>query len=476
MKILFKTLISNFFTDYLNIVYLFVLPIIFMLVLGYSFGYETTLSGMLFFPIVIMSFLIMPKQIYKYKNDKFLILNFGNKVNSYKITFLVSICFFSILMIWITILFSLFFLFFLQYYNTGFKIKNELFLNNETIEITQEPIKILFEKYKSPLSYLEMYFYFGYASILGIAWSFCCNGIFKNYGYMKLTNILLFIYNILFIGLLIPYYIIQKTPFLYAISFFAPFKYLASMDYISMFSNQNDFLNTTSSGVFDFTNGFWFRNRYDITLIDPLPNQLLLFSGIEKLMNFTIPFVLISLCISFASMRFRWFDKNIELYEKPKIKWQKNFKIYGWILYVSAFVPIFCLLTSGIIFLVFSNHIVTEYNIFEIANIDTNITEEDLNKISISSFDNYDTYLQYIFEVRNIRIDYALLNYLNSKNLTASELAQNTKNYNLEYTIGSVFVSTMIMGISAWSGMLINRIYSYIQISIANIYEKTNIL
>lgn len=475
MKKIIIMLVKEVFIKPINIFWIFIVPIVLMLIMGYSIGYEQTLSGMLFLPIITTSFMVVPEIIRKYKNSEYVIENFGNKLKSYKLTFTIPIFFFCLLMVWITILILLFVLLFLPYYETGFIVRINYLANGTFETVKQLSVKNLFENNKDVLSYVEMFFYFGYATILGIAYSFAINAFVKKKSTLLIVNSSLFLYNFIFIGLIVPYPIIQQNEVLFGFSFLAPFKYLASMNYVSMWSGPNDFLNVTGSRVFDFDFNFLFRDRNLVTNSFGIPNTVILFSGIEKLMNFTIPFILISVCISLASSHYHWFDTNTLNFgpiskKDIDIKFTKS----GWILYYCFLPIIFGLLFAGIILVIMANKTVTSLNVYQEANIDINIIAADYNGVTSDIYTP--SFWTQVNANRESRMATELNQFLQSHNLTLQKLDSNLEKYNTNMAIGTSFVTLMIISLSIWSGLFMKRIYLSTQIKVVNRFNTLNVL
>lgn len=469
-NILVKKILKDIFTKPWNLMWMFFVPFAFMIFIGFTSGYEQSLSGMLFFPIITTCFMVVPKMINEYRHSKFYNEKFGNKVNSWRITFYMPIIFFSILMVWITIMFLLFALIFLNYNEIGFLVRvNELSDGTQTF-VRQESIHTLFTQKKDAISYIENFFYFGYAAILGISWSFLVNIFSKKKSVILSINSAMLLYNMFFIGLIIPFDIIQTNTILYGFSFLSPFKYLASMNYVSMWTAQDSFLNVNSSRVFDFTYEFMVRNRNAITDSFTVPNAVALYSGIEKLMNFTIPFILISLCINFSSSHFRWFEKKVgvvtKTYGSERIKYSK----YSWFVYFIILFFLIGILVSGIALLIVTNHTITSINVAEELKLDINITNVDIDivKAANPTLSIYDPEFSNLVNIERIkRIEAAInaseyVNKLSVSNLDAS---------NLKYAIGMSFVTLMIIALSVWSGLFMKRTYANVQIAICKNYN-----
>lgn len=473
-NILIKKILKDIFTKPWNLIWMFLVPFAFMIFIGFTSGYEQTLSGMLFFPIITTCFMVVPKMINEYKHSKFYNEKFGNKVNSWRMTFYIPIVFFSVLMVWITILFLLFALIFLNYNQTGFLVRiNELSDGSQTF-VRQESINTLFTQKKDVISYIENFFYFGYAAILGISWSFLVNVFSKKKSVILSINSLMLLYNMFFIGLIIPFDIIQTNTILYGFSFLSPFKYLASMNYISMWTSQDPFLNITASRVFDFTYEFMVRDRDAITNTFTMPNAIALYSGIEKLMNFTIPFILISLCINFSSGHFRWFEKKVGIVTKTYGSERVQYANYSWYIYFGILFLLIGILVSGIALLIITNHTVTSINVAQELKLDINITNADIDAVKVANptLSVYDPQFSNLINIERMkRIELAIqaseyVNKLSISNLDAS---------NLKYAIGMSFVTLMIIALSIWSGLFMKRTYFNVQIAICKKYNNLSL-
>lgn len=475
-KILIKKILKDIFTKPWNLIWMFLVPFVFMIFIGFTSGYEQTLSGMLFLPIITTSFMVVPKMINEYRHSKFYNEKFGNKVNSWRITFYIPIIFFSVLMVWITIMFLLFALLFLNYTQTGFLIRvNELSDGTQTF-VREESIHTLFTQKKDAISYIENFFYFGYAAILGISWSFLINIFTKKKSIILSVNAMMLLYNIFFIGLIIPFDIIQTNKILYGFSFLSPFKYLASMNYVSMWTSQDPFLNVTASRVFDFTYSFMVRDRNAITNSFTMPNIIALYSGIEKLMNFTIPFILISLCINFSSSHFRWFEKKVGVVTKTYGSERMKYSKYSWYVYYIILFFLIAILASGIALLIITNHTITSMNVAEKLKIDMNITAADIvaaRVANVTGWSEFDPRFSNLVNIERLnRINTAITTSQYSGKLTTSILDAS----NLKYAIGMSFVTLMIIALSAWSGLFMKRAYFNVQIAIFQKYNNLNLV
>ncbi|MEF9985298.1 MAG: hypothetical protein RR697_02940 [Malacoplasma sp.] len=474
-RLLIKKILKDVFTKPWNLIWIFVVPMAFMLFIGFTNGYENTLSGILFLPIITTCFMVVPKMINEYRHSSLCIEKLGNKVNSWKLTFYIPIVFFSILMIWITIMFLLFALIFLNYNQVGFIVRTNELSNGTSTIVRENSINDLFTKHKDPISYIENFFYFGYAAILGISWSFLVNIFSKKKSVILTINSLMLLYNIFFIGLIIPFNIIQTNLVLYGFSFLSPFKYLASMNYVSMWSTQDAFLNVTGSRVFDFQYDFMIRDRDAITNSFTIPSAIPLYSGIEKLMNFTIPFILISLCINFSSSHFRWFDKKIGIITKTYGNERVKYSRYSWYVYYSILFLLIAILVSGIALLIITNHTVTSMNVAEKLKLDINITQADIDKVikANTSLSIYDPkFSESVNAARESRIAESIAN----SKYTATVLSSNLEAANLKYAIGMSFVTFMIIAISTWAGLFIKRTYVNVQTAIFKRYDNILLL
>lgn len=476
-KVIIRHLFKDVFLKPMNVFWVFIIPIIAMLFVGFMEGYESTLSGMLFLPILTTCLIVVPKIIREYRASDWGQKLLSNRINSWRFTFIIPVFFFCLLILWITILILLFALIFLMYNQDGFVVSSITLANGDVFVVKQLPINTLFTQYKDPLSYVEMYFYFGYAIILGISWSFLVNAFCKKKATIMAVNSVLLLYNIFFIGLIIPFTVIQTNEVLYYFSYFSPFKYLASMNYMSMWSGQNDFINLAGARLFDFEIPFIIRDRVQVTTSSFLPNVKVLFTGFEKIINFAVPFVLISIFIAFSAKAFKWFNYESRIFMnnpcvKPVVYSKKS-----WVAYWSALAIILLAIGFSILCLVSSNSLITASSILGSLNYsDLNVNIQDIEAlakelgVTVEQINVFDpTYQQLLTVIRDTRINVMIENLAVPNGI---DLTLNQTQYDLRNLLGTTFLTVGIVALSSWAGIFIKRLYYKIQSNIFTTYEN----
>lgn len=172
------------------------------------------------------------------------------------------------------------------------------------------------------VSWIESIFYIGYSAILAISISFLINSFVRNKNHILIMSSLIYIFNFFFIGN------IPLSPYLDEISF-KVIRYFGIYSYTSI----NGWISFNNGGAFMFEENF-----------------LNYINHLEKLMNFTIPFILISISIGLSSHYFRWF-KGIENNKNDdKSSISKIIINIAWIS-ISLIITII-----GIVFLIIINH------------------------------------------------------------------------------------------------------------------------
>lgn len=248
----------------------FGLPIIFSLICAFLLNANDAFFAVGLFPVIFISSVILPLYLKERKN---FLEPYKSEFNSWKLTFWIPIIFFSFIVVYATIQIAFYTLFSLRVTDNLFQLKNDLL--NIYLNL-------------SFINYVEILFYLGYGAILGVSFSFFINlfKINKIVFYFLISTI--FAFNILFSGVL-SYSTYYGSLAFKILSFFSIFRYI----FVNGFISSNEF------GAFMFNHDFVY-------------NDSITFTHLEILMNFTIPFILISLFISFASSKFRWFKNDLD--------------------------------------------------------------------------------------------------------------------------------------------------------------------
>lgn len=293
---------------------LVLVPLILSLIFAFSFVESNQLFSFMMTPILFSSFFTVPLLIKEIKTKRKLINNYGEVYNSWKLTYLIPIYFFCLNMVHSTLMLFVYLIFFYS------KINMDENLNL----LVGDQLKNI-----SVIAWIEIFFYLGYSSILGISFAYFIN-IFKKLNTNALIAILatVFLFNLFFIGT-IPFETYYENIGFNVLSFFAIFKYLAF----------NGFLDSFNHLVFLF--------KHDVTV------NTFSVKGIEILMNFTIPFILISLFISFSSSFFRWFSLESNGLFVNNVNKTNKLTYY---LYFALITLVIAILVVGIYFLISVNH------------------------------------------------------------------------------------------------------------------------
>lgn len=238
--------------------------------------------------------------------------------NSWKLTFILPIFYFCFAMVFSTVMILINLIIFSYWFSTPY--------NTATLSLQGMFANIEF------IQWVEIFFYLGYAAILSIAFSFFFNWLIKDRKILIIVISIWTLYSLLFSGFL------PINQFKTEIAFDV-LSYLSFFRYVSF----NGFIDTFGYVSFAFKHDFVYQN---IKLINHL----------EMLMNFTIPFILITIFINMSSMKFRWFKdveiKRLNCYEKA---FKQTSKV-TYIIYMTIIIAFFPLLIYGIVNLIKINY------------------------------------------------------------------------------------------------------------------------
>lgn len=274
-KTLIKTILKMYFKKWGHIIISIFLPLIIGIIFLLIFGYKYNSFAFWSLPIITTCFLSLPIFVNNIKNNQIMIQQYKARLNSWKLTFFIPIIIFIYLMV-LSILFIL--------------IQVIIFSFSYITEYKSINIKNLFGNINF-INWVEMLFYLGYGAILGIGASFFINSITNNKIILIIISALITLYLVAFSGI-IPYNIIYNNPAANIFSYFSIYRYISFNGMVAQI-------------------GFYtFNFKYDVII-----NSNFVIKHIDILINFSIPFILISLFISISSFKFQWFkkDKNNEL-------------------------------------------------------------------------------------------------------------------------------------------------------------------